>query len=68
MEEKNLHSPIRAAVRTTAAVLFLLSLASCSTLAIEAPTPIPREEPINSLALEQCIGENGQAKCAADGG
>ena len=30
------------------------------------PKP-PREEPINSLALEQCVGENGQEGCLDQG-
>jgi len=63
MAEKTLNSTTRTAVTATAALLFLLVLASCSTQAIEPPKPVPREEPINSLALEQCIGENGQASC-----
>jgi len=42
-------------------------LAACTTTKVIAPpVPTPRETPINSLALEQCIGENGAAQCAAD--
>lgn len=33
------------------------------TQAVEVPKPVPREAPINSLALEQCVGENGRAAC-----
>jgi len=43
-------------------------LAGCSTAKVTAPqVPTPREAPINSLALEQCIGQNGAAQCAAGG-
>jgi hypothetical protein len=50
------------------AVAVLMSwLSGCTTQTLEAPKPALSEEPINSLALEQCIGENGQAKCTAGG-
>ena len=52
-----------------AAILLLAWLAGCGTArTLDAPKPVPREAPINSLALEQCVGENGAEKCAADGG
>ena len=52
-------------IRRIAAALLLTScLAGCATIqAAEAPKPVPQDEPINSLALEQCIGENGRADC-----
>jgi hypothetical protein len=39
------------------------SLSGCVTQVVEAPKKEPPEPQINSLALEQCIGENGQQKC-----
>ncbi|UVC08781.1 hypothetical protein IHQ71_27260 [Rhizobium sp. TH2] len=53
------------AAKVAVAVLLVFSLSNCTTPVMEAPEV--REPLINSLALEQCIGENGQAKCA-DGG
>ena len=50
-----------------AAALLASALSGCATHAIEAPKPEPREEPINSLALEQCTRENGAETCL-DGG
>jgi hypothetical protein len=48
------------------AVVAAALLTACSTTPVVAPTvPTPREAPINSLALEQCIGENGASQCAA---
>lgn len=47
-------------------VLFVL-LAGCSTQSAVTPVPMRREEPINSLALEQCIRENGAEKCPSEG-
>ena len=38
-------------------------LSGCATHVADVPAPQPREEPINSLALEQCVGENGQERC-----
>jgi hypothetical protein len=59
---------IKAAVRPIAAILLSAWLAGCSTTqALDVPRPRPREEPINSLALEQCVRENGPEKCAAEG-
>jgi hypothetical protein len=50
------------AVAATAAAL----LSACSTTQVAAPpVPTAREAPIHSLALEQCIGENGEAQCTA---
>lgn len=58
---------VAAIVMKSIAVAVLVSwLSGCTTQAFEAPKPAPREEPINSLALEQCIGENGQEKCSVD--
>jgi hypothetical protein len=55
-----------AAVKTIAAILLTAWLAGCSTAqTLDVPKPTPREEPINSLALEQCVRENGPEKCAA---
>lgn len=56
-----------AAVKIIAATLLIGCVSGCATREIEAPIPTPREEPINSLALEQCIGENGPDKCASAG-
>jgi hypothetical protein len=57
-----------AIVMKSIAVAVLMSwLSGCTTQTLEAPKPALSEEPINSLALEQCIGENGQAKCTAGG-
>jgi hypothetical protein len=40
------------------------ALAGCATTqAIEAPKPVRRDATINSLALEQCVGENGREAC-----
>lgn len=59
--------PSSAAGLAAAAVISVL-LSACSTTKVVAPpVPAPREAPINSLALEQCVGENGAAQCAADG-
>ena len=55
----------KAAMRPIAAILLSALLAGCSTTqALDVPKPVPREEPINSLALEQCVRENGPEKCA----
>lgn len=40
-------------------------LAGCATQAVELPKPQPREEPINSLALEQCLKVNGPERCGS---
>lgn len=53
--------------KITTAALLLALLSGCASKVIEAPQSIPREEPINSLALEQCVGENGHAKCVEGG-
>lgn len=47
-----------------AALLLTCCLAGCTTRSIEPPTPEPQVEPINSLALEQCLKVNGPDKCA----
>ena len=52
-----------AAMKTIAAVLLLSCVAGCATQPAEAPKPVPREEPLNSLALEQCVRENGPETC-----
>lgn len=54
--------------KITTAALLLALLSGCASKAIEAPEPALREEPINSLALEQCAGANGQETCFADVG
>ncbi|MDB5550260.1 MAG: hypothetical protein JWL86_244 [Rhizobium sp.] len=51
------------AFRIIAATVLAISLSNCTTPIMETPKPAVQEPPINSLALEQCIGENGQAKC-----
>jgi hypothetical protein len=54
----------QAAVKRIAAALLASALAGCATTqAFDVPKPTPREEPINSLALEQCIRENGATAC-----
>ena len=55
---------VRATVKAVAALLLATSLSGCATHSVETPK---QEPPINSLALEQCIGENGQENCADDG-
>ena len=58
---------VKAAMKPIAAILLSAWLAACGTTqALDVPKPTPREEPINSLALEQCVRENGPEKCAAD--
>jgi hypothetical protein len=53
------------AMKPVATILLCIWLTGCSsTQAIDAPRPEPRQEPINSLALEQCIRENGPEKCS----
>jgi len=58
--------PSRIAGFAVAAAAACLLAACTTTKVIAPPVPTPRETPINSLALEQCIGENGAAQCAAD--
>lgn len=54
----------QAAVKRIAAMLLVSTLAACATTQpFEVPKPTPREEPINSLALEQCVRENGETAC-----
>jgi hypothetical protein len=54
-------------MKTIAAILLTSCLAGCSTTqALDVPKPTPREAPINSLALEQCVRENGPEKCAVE--
>jgi hypothetical protein len=54
----------QAAVKRIAALLLASALAGCATTqALDVRKPTPREEPINSLALEQCIRENGETAC-----
>ena len=52
--------------RILAATMLAISLSNCTTPIMDTPKPVAHEPPINSLALEQCIGENGQAKCTAE--
>jgi len=48
-------------------MLLLMWLASCSTArTLDMPKPVERESPINSLALEQCVRENGAERCSAE--
>ena len=54
----------RAAALVAAALLLMPCLAGCATEAVDPPGPAPREEPINSLALEQCLKVNGPETCA----
>jgi hypothetical protein len=56
-----------AAMKAVTALLLVTALSGCVAHSVEAPKQELREPPINSLALEQCIGENGQENCA-DGG
>lgn len=51
--------------RVVAAILLASCAAGCATQAVEVSKPVPREEPINSLALEQCVRENGPETCSA---
>lgn len=53
----------RNAAIIAAAVLLAACLAGCATGASEIEKPVPHEEPINSLALEQCVRENGLQAC-----
>jgi hypothetical protein len=54
-------------MKTIAAILLTSCLAGCSTTqTLDVPKPTPREAPINSLALEQCVRENGPEKCAVE--
>lgn len=51
-----------------AALVAVSLLTGCGTTKVIAPpVPTPREPPINSLALEQCVRENGPEQCTADG-
>ena len=56
---------VKAAMKPIAAILLSAWLAACSTTqALDVPKPTPREEPINSLALEQCFKVNKPEKCS----
>ncbi|CAN7603103.1 hypothetical protein [Rhizobium sp. LjRoot254] len=55
------------AAKVVAVALLASALSNCTTSVKEAPKPEVQEPPINSLALEQCIGENGQEKCTGEG-
>ncbi|MGV3551251.1 hypothetical protein [Rhizobium sp.] len=48
-----------------AAVICIL-LSGCATQSAVAPVAAPKETPINSLALEQCIRESGPDGCLTD--
>lgn len=51
-----------------AGMLLAACLSGCSTTrAVEVPQPAPREERINSLALEQCVQLNDPRQCGAEG-
>lgn len=64
MDGKQSRTGLRAAVTIIAAAVLASCLAGCtSTQPLEVPEPASREEPINSLALEQCVRENGQKSC-----
>ena len=61
-------SDSRAAMRPVAAILLSTWLAACSTTqTLDVPKAAQREEPINSLALEQCVRENGPQGCVDQG-
>lgn len=62
----NLHPRPKRVLRSAIPVAMAL-VAGCATQAVELPKPKPREEPINSLALEQCLKVNGPERCAEDG-
>lgn len=54
-------------LKALAAAVIVVTLSGCSTTqALDVPKPTPREEPINSLALEQCIRAHGAEKCSAE--
>jgi hypothetical protein len=59
---------LRAAAKSAAVLIALSScLAGCmSARALDVQKPPAREERINSLALEQCIRENGEQGCRND--
>lgn len=57
-------SVARSATPVAATLLFAFGLSACATEPVEPPIPSPREAPINSLALEQCLKVNGPEKCA----
>lgn len=57
----------RSALKIVAAVLLVPCLGGCATQVLEVRKPAPLEEPINSLALEQCVRENGQEGCQDQG-
>jgi hypothetical protein len=60
--------PSSAAAGAAVALAVVALLSGCgATRAVEPPPAALREAPINSLALEQCVGENGPAQCTADG-
>ena len=53
--------------RGIAAILLAACLSGCSTTRpVEVSQPAPREEPINSLALEQCVRLNDPQQCGAE--
>lgn len=53
--------------KTLAGVLLASCLAGCNTTQQPAVSePVAREAAINSLALEQCVQENGAERCTAD--
>jgi hypothetical protein len=54
-------------MKTLATILLASCLAGCSTARSPVVSmPVPREAAINSLALEQCVQENGAERCTAD--
>lgn len=55
-------------MKPVAAILLSTWLAACSTTqTLDVPKAAQREEPINSLALEQCVRENGPQGCVDQG-
>ena len=66
MAGKHRNSAAAIVMKSIAVAVVVSWLSGCTTQALEAPKPVPRGEPINSLALEQCVGENGQEKCSVD--
>lgn len=60
----NIYRCCRTALKSLAVLALSSYVAGCSTTrALDVAKPMPREERINSLALEQCIRENGEDNC-----
>ena len=64
MGDKNPGFQSQAAAAFITAIVLASGLAGCTTTeALNLRKPTPREQMINSLALEQCIRENGEKGC-----